>query len=76
MQTSRRCAPRHAHSLDLLDPTALPFHDGCDSGHLNGHEATDLPQALAIAHVANGMDPLDAALQAQLEAPLLRPWLG
>ena len=34
-----------------------------------------LTQSLAAAHVAHSMDPLDAALQAQLEAPLLHPFL-
>jgi hypothetical protein len=34
-----------------------------------------LSQQLTVAYVAQGMDPSQAALQAQLEAPLLEPYL-
>lgn len=34
-----------------------------------------LLESLAVAHIANGMDPAAAALQARLDAPLLRPLL-
>lgn len=48
----------------LIQPLAMP----CQTGD-------GLAEALAVAHVAHGMDPLDAALQAQLDAPLMKPFL-
>lgn len=35
----------------------------------------DLTEALTAAHVSQGMDPLHAALEAQLQAPLIQPFL-
>lgn len=62
----------HPHGLDH-DPSLdahCPMDVGAPHGAMDG-----LTQSLAIAHVAHGMDPLQAALQAQLEAPLLGPIL-
>ena len=63
--------------MDALDPTALSIHDsGCHTtGHSDLLHSGDLTHALAVAHVAHGMDPLSAGLQAQLDAPLLQPFL-
>ncbi len=47
----------------LLDPTA-----SCPC-------SPDLTEALTIAHVSKGMDPLQAVLEAQLQAPLIEPFL-
>ena len=63
--------------MDSFDVPGQPLADSgcftsCHTGHLD--EAC-LPQALAIAHMANGMDPLAAGLQARLDAPLLKPGL-
>ncbi len=56
--------------LDLTADSGLGdlLSDCCDRGH-------NLTQSLITAHVANGMDPMQAALQAQLEAPLIEPFL-
>ena len=35
----------------------------------------DLTEALTVAHVSQGMDPLQAVLEAQLQAPLIQPLL-
>lgn len=35
----------------------------------------DITQALTVAHVVQGMDPLQAVLEAQLQAPLIQPLL-
>ena len=35
----------------------------------------DFTQAIAAAHIGHGMDPLEAVLQAELQAPLVNPWL-
>jgi len=64
----------HPHGPDL-DPSPylgcpMDMDVGAPHGAMDG-----LTQSLAIAHVAHGMDPLEAALQAQLEAPLLGPLL-
>ena len=59
-----------------LEPHSLaPLNSGVDAPH-HGSALEALSQSLATAHVANGMDPLDAALQAQLEAPLVHPLLS
>ena len=63
--------------MDGFDVPGQPLADSgcmtsCHTGHL---DEAGLSQALAIAHVAEGMDPLAAGLQAQLDAPLLQPFL-
>jgi hypothetical protein len=35
----------------------------------------DLTQSLTVGHVVHGMDPLQAVLEAQLQAPLIQPLL-
>jgi hypothetical protein len=37
--------------------------------------APDLTDMLTVANLSNGMDPLQAALEAQLQAPLIQPFL-
>ena len=37
--------------------------------------APDLETMLAVSHISQGMDPLQAALESQLEAPLIEPFL-
>ncbi|NDG74386.1 MAG: hypothetical protein EBX49_03420 [Synechococcaceae bacterium WB8_1B_136] len=58
--------------MDLFDPTAsqLPPHLTSDCSC-----NSDLTEALTLAHVSQGMDPLQAALEAQLQAPLIEPFL-
>ena len=64
----------HPSGFDLdpqLDGTAALTPDGlAHHGCLQ-----DLTQALALAHIAQGMDPTAAVLQAQLDAPLIQPFL-
>jgi hypothetical protein len=36
---------------------------------------TDLADMLTAANISQGMDPLQAALDAQLQAPLIQPFL-
>ena len=69
-----------------MDPS---FLDSSSHWHSSGHEALfpdhqqidasgchpDFTQAIAAAHIVDGMDPLQAALQAELQAPLVNPWL-
>ena len=35
----------------------------------------DLDELLTVANINQGMDPLQAALEAQLQAPLIEPFL-
>ena len=58
--------------MDFFDPAAgLSIHDmGTDCSC-----TPDLTEALTLAHVSQGMDPLHAALEAQLQAPLIQPLL-
>ncbi|MFM9109135.1 MAG: hypothetical protein ACKOPN_00755 [Prochlorococcaceae cyanobacterium] len=35
----------------------------------------DLTDMLTVSYISQGMDPLQAALEAQLQAPLIRPFL-
>lgn len=65
--------------MDDLDHSAFNLHDSFVHGA--GHDALlpgsdGLTQSLAVAHTAQGMDPLAAGLQAQFDAALLRPFLG
>ena len=53
--------------LNAIQP-ALDFMPECSCN-------PDLTQALTVAHVSQGMDPLQAALEAQLQAPLIQPLL-
>ena len=69
-----------------MDPSLL---DSSSHWHSSGHEALfpvhqqidasgchhDFTQAIAAAHIVHGMDPLEAVLQAELQAPLVNPWL-
>ncbi|MEI8250174.1 MAG: hypothetical protein WCF98_03285 [Synechococcus sp. ELA057] len=58
--------------MNLFDPTAsqLPLHPTYDCS-CTGH----LTETLTLAHVVHGMDPLQAVLEAQLQAPLIQPLL-
>ena len=35
----------------------------------------DLAQALSLNYIAQGVDPMQAVLEAQLQAPLIKPFL-
>jgi hypothetical protein len=56
--------------LDLTADSALgDLHtDCCD-------HSDSFSQSLIAAHIAHGMDPVQAALQARLDAPLIEPFL-
>jgi hypothetical protein len=58
--------------MDLFDPTTsqLPLHLTPDCNC-----SSDLTEPLTLAHVSQGMDPLQAVLEAQLQAPLIQPLL-
>ena len=52
-------------------------HNHLDNG-LTGTDyscSTGLEDMLTLANISQGMDPLQAALDAQLQAPLLQPFL-
>ncbi len=68
--------------MDTFDLIESGLEQGHDLGHhdafLNGQEGCDaalLSTSLAAAHIANGMDPAAAALQARLDADLIGPLL-
>ena len=50
-----------------IQPNSLTSTDCCC--------AADLTDMLTVANISNGMDPLQAALDAQLQAPLIQPFL-
>lgn len=60
------------NKMDLFD---------CGGHHTNGAPATDcscttdLVDLLTAASISHGVDPLHAALDAQLQAPLIQPFL-
>ena len=65
------------HSASL-DSHGLRVQDGFGIDPTPGLEQQPDPslhQQLTVAYVAQGMDPAQAALQAQLQAPLLEPYL-
>jgi len=43
--------------------------------HSNCECSPNLVDALTVAHISNGIDPLQALLDAQLQAPLIKPFL-
>tara|TARA_E500000331_G_scaffold279387_1_gene272440 strand:+ start:242 stop:448 length:207 start_codon:yes stop_codon:yes gene_type:complete len=55
-----------------------PIHDSSD-GTVDKFQSSpstlDLQNTLQIAHIANGVDPLEAALKASLQVPLIKPFL-
>lgn len=58
--------------MDLFDSS--PLHGSLDTSP--ACDCTpDLTNMLTVAHVSQGMDPLQAALEAQLQTPLLQPFL-
>ena len=58
--------------MDFFDGNSHLANDlmGADCGC-----AADLTDMLAVASISQGMDPLQAALDAQLQAPLMQPFL-
>jgi hypothetical protein len=52
-----------------LDHCCHGMHYGMDYADHND----SLIESLTVAHVANGMDPQEAVLQARLQAPLIQP---
>ena len=58
--------------MDFFDGNSHLANDlmGTDCGC-----TADLTDMLTVAGISQGMDPLQAALDAQLQAPLIRPFL-
>ena len=58
--------------MDFLDGNSHLANDlmGKDCGC-----TADLTDMLTVASISQGMDPLQAALDAQLQAPLMKPFL-
>lgn len=54
------------YSFGQLDSGFLPTPDCL---------APDLETILTVSHISQGMDPLQAALESQLEAPLIEPFI-
>jgi len=52
---------------DTINPTT-DLSPNCDCN-------PNLVDALTVAHISNGVDPLQALLDAQLQAPLIKPFL-
>lgn len=55
--------------LNTSDLYSAQIPDPCCSG------MPDLDELLTVANISQGMDPLQAALEAQLQAPLIEPFL-
>jgi hypothetical protein len=55
--------------LNTSDLYSVQIADPCCSG------MPDLDELLTVANISQGMDPLQAALEAQLQAPLIEPFL-
>ena len=55
--------------LNTSDLYSAQIADPCCSGMPN------LDELLTVANISQGMDPLQAALEAQLQAPLIEPFL-
>lgn len=74
MQHHKGASSTHSprSQMNIFDATNVqPIFDPTHSYHCS----SDLTQALTAAHVSQGMDPLQAVLQAQLQAPLIEPFL-
>ena len=58
--------------MDFFDSNSHLANDlmGTDCGC-----TADLTDMLTVASISQGMDPLQAALDAQLQAPLIQPFL-
>jgi hypothetical protein len=52
----------NSHQADCLMPTDYQC-------------TADLTDMITVTNIGQGMDPLQAALEAQLQAPLIRPFL-
>ena len=55
--------------LNTSDLYSVQIADPCCSG------MPGLDELLTVANISQGMDPLQAALEAQLQAPLIEPFL-
>ena len=60
--------------VNIYEPNLDSFSETVDMFQ-SSPSTLDLQNTLKIAHIANGVDPLDAALQASLEMPLIKPFL-
>ena len=58
--------------MDFFDTNS---HLAKDYMGTNSGCSTDLTDMLTVANISQGMDPLQAALDAQLQAPLVQPFL-
>ena len=55
--------------FNASDLYSAQIADPCSSG------MSGLDELLTVANISQGMDPLQAALEAQLQAPLIEPFL-
>lgn len=58
--------------MDFLETNSHPLNDTREA---HGTCAPDLTDMLTVANISQGMDPLQAALDAQLQTPLIQPFL-
>lgn len=58
--------------MDFFDTSSL---DGMQEQITNYDCDLDLTDMLTVAQISQGVDPLQAALDAQLQAPLIKPFL-
>jgi hypothetical protein len=61
------------HALDLFNPDNSLLAQPTQAPDCSC--IPDLTDMLTVAHVSQGMDPLQASLEAQLQAPLVEPFL-
>ena len=58
--------------MDLIDASSHLINDPTQVLH---NCTPDLTDTLTLANINQGMDPLHAALDAQLQTPLIQPFL-
>jgi hypothetical protein len=58
--------------MDFFETTSHPLNDATEA---HGTCAPDLTDMLTVAKINQGMNPLQAALDAQLQTPLIQPFL-
>lgn len=57
--------------MDFFETNSHPLNDVTDA---HGNCAPDLTDMLTVAKINQGMDPLQAALDAQLQTHLIQPF--
>lgn len=58
--------------MDFLDH---PGSEGFDQSIATNECQPDITQSLALNYISQGIDPLQAVLDAQIQAPLIKPFL-